>query len=203
MIHSLFYDTKMKGIKSTVEKLYESQTMLGERSRTNYLLLVPLPIIALGIAALLAVVLIFSETTINSSTIILSLTLVAIFLVLIALELVIVDMMFMRCRFETDGLYVQFPISRNRLIPWDAFQEICICYSESIIFGSHPHYSILCLALKGEKKSIYGFYKEMRYRSVFTMKYSPELCEGLKERCPYEVKDLRDSLMYKAYETKR
>jgi len=102
-------------------------------------------------------------------------------------------------RFQDNGLYVKYPLSKGRLIPWNAFQEVCICYGG---LNSRPHNAapVICCVKKGERRNGYGRWKTnhiFHYKHVITIPYSPELHEGIKEKCPYKVVDLRNTLNYR------
>ncbi len=99
-------------------------------------------------------------------------------------------------RFETDGLCVKYPLHSWHMIPWDCFQQVCVLYSYT---GSNPHPEICCV-MKGEKTNMFGRWKTtnpFRYRTVICISYTPELHEGIKEKCPYEVIDLRGTPNYR------
>lgn len=106
-------------------------------------------------------------------------------------------------RFETDGLYVKYPLHSSwRVISWDQFQQVCIVQEEHWAAGQQQIDTAICCVMKGEKKNRYGRWKShnpFKYRTVIYIAYTPELHEGIKERCPYEVCDLRDTYPYRIY----
>ena len=106
-----------------------------------------------------------------------------------------------RYSFEVDGLKVKYPLRAEQVIPWNDFQQVCVCYAY-YVKGDRGHRAepVICCVKKGEKKNSCGHWKTdnpFRYKSVITILYSDELYEGIKERCPYEVPDLRETLVYR------
>lgn len=102
--------------------------------------------------------------------------------------------------FEANGLLVKYPLHTEQRISWDEFQQICIVRSAFTTRGKRRANTDICCVKKGEKKNGYGRWKTdnpFRYRSVICIAYTPELHEGLKVRCPYEVFDLRDTPAYR------
>jgi len=107
--------------------------------------------------------------------------------------------------FETDGLHVKYPFRKWRMIPWDCFQQVCVLHKESWSAGRQQIDTAICCVMKGEKKNRFGRWKShnpFRYRTVIYIAYTPELHEGIKERCPYEVCDLRDTYPYRIHQYK-
>lgn len=99
-----------------------------------------------------------------------------------------------RFRFLEEGLAVTFPFREEALLPWEDFQQICVCYP-----GCPPTTSDdqgtghLCFVKKGEKKNIYGRWKEssFHYRTVILLGYRPEYLAAVRQVCPCPVPDLR------------
>lgn len=101
--------------------------------------------------------------------------------------------------FKIDGLEVKYPLQPRCLIPWEDFQQVCIVYAAFTTRGERRANTVICCVKKGEKKNIYGRWKTdnpFRYRTVICIAYSPELYEGIKEKCPYKVEDLRNTPAY-------
>ena len=99
-----------------------------------------------------------------------------------------------RFRFLEEGLAVTFPLREEILIPWDAFQQVCVCYPGCPtrgFFSPGPGY--LCCVKKGEKKNIYGRWKDsdFHYRTVLMIGYRPEYLAAIRQVCPFRVPDLR------------
>ena len=101
---------------------------------------------------------------------------------------------------RTDGLWVKYPLEPLKMISWNEFQEVCVCYAGH--HNGHAH-SVICCVKKGEKENVFtGRWKTMnpyKHRSVITMDYTDELYDEFKEKCPYPVKDLRNTRRYKIY----
>lgn len=97
--------------------------------------------------------------------------------------------------FEKEGLIAEYPLRKPILIPWEDFQQVCILNTAFTTVGERRANTVICCVKKGEKKNGYGRWKTdnpFRYRSVICIDYQPELYEGLIERCPYEVIDIRE-----------
>lgn len=102
--------------------------------------------------------------------------------------------------FAANGLQVKYPLRVQQLIPWDEFQQVCIVYSAFTTRGRQRANVVICCVKKGEIKNIHGRWKTdnpFRYRSVISIAYTPELHQGIKDRYPYEVFDLRETQPYK------
>lgn len=103
-------------------------------------------------------------------------------------------------RFETEGLYVKYPLRNEFLIPWDAFQQVCICRAEYTTRGPRKANDVICCVKHGEKTNLLGRWKTdnpFKYRSVICIAYTPYLAEGIAEKCPYDVPDLRETRTYR------
>lgn len=103
-------------------------------------------------------------------------------------------------RFQADGIYVIRPLSHNRLIPWDQFQEICVCYGAFTTRGTPNAAVVICCVKHGETKNAAGRWKTdnpFRYNSVISILYSQEAHAKIKDVCPFEVIDLRNTTAYK------
>ena len=103
-------------------------------------------------------------------------------------------------RFKSDGLYAKYPARPEIKIPWDEFQQICICFAAYTTRGVPRANTVICCVKNGEKHNGRGRWKTdnpFRYRSVICIDYKPALVEGLKEKCPYTVVDLRNTPAYK------
>ena len=110
---------------------------------------------------------------------------------------------FGRFRFEAEGLAVQYPFRRERLIPWDAFQQVCVCYGLAVYKGEKHPPVVICCVKHGEKKNIYDRWKTdspLRYGRVLCIDYTQALHLGICERCPYPVADLRKTPAYRVYD---
>ena len=108
--------------------------------------------------------------------------------------------LYVKYEIKSDGLWAKYPLEPLKIISWNEFQEVCVCYA-----GHHNGraHSVICCVKKGEKENIFtGRWKMLnpyKFRSVITMEYTDELYEEFKEKCPYPVKDLRNTRKYKIY----
>lgn len=103
-------------------------------------------------------------------------------------------------RFETDGLYVKYPLREELLVPWYDFQQVCICRAAYTTRGEPKANDVICCVKHGEKYNWRGRWKTdnpFKYRSVICIAYTPFLAEGISEKCPYDVPDLRNTLRYR------
>ncbi len=104
-------------------------------------------------------------------------------------------------RFASDGLYIKYPLQKGKLIPWNEFQQVCICYGGYGGNADLPLKEVLCFVKKGEKESpLHGRWKTdnpFHYRSVISIAYTPELHEGLKQKYPGDIVDWRGSVKYR------
>jgi len=105
-------------------------------------------------------------------------------------------------RYTPEGLYAKYPLQREMLLPWDSFQQICICYSNYTHAregGMHAT-SVLCFVKKGEKKNSLMRWKTenlFHHRSVIAVDYTPQLYVRVAEVCPRRIDDLRQAAAYK------
>lgn len=103
-------------------------------------------------------------------------------------------------RFDENGLWAKYPFHDPILILWGDFQQVCVLYAAYTTCGRPRACSTICCVKMGEKKNGRGRWKTdnlFRYRSVICIPYTPELYEGIKIKCPYEVPDLRQTLTYR------
>lgn len=103
-------------------------------------------------------------------------------------------------RFTRDGLSVKYPLQKEFTIPWDTFQQVCVCYAAYTTRGPRRANTILCCVKKGQKKNIYGRWKTdniFYYRSVICIDYRESLLRGLQDVYPGTVEDLRNTLAYR------
>ena len=103
-------------------------------------------------------------------------------------------------RFTREGLFAKFPLSKGEVIPWDDFQQVCVCYAAYTTRGERRANTVICCVRKGEKKTWRGRWKTdslFRYRSVICIDYQISLLEGLRDVYPGAVVDLRDTPEYR------
>ena len=102
-------------------------------------------------------------------------------------------------RFTKEGVYAKYPLKAEQLLPWNSFQQVCVCYSAYTTCGKRKANTIICCVKCGERRNIYGRWKTenlFRYRNIVCIDYTPGLHEGIKDMCPYTVIDLRDTKEY-------
>ena len=115
----------------------------------------------------------------------------------------LISMNFFKYEILAEGIRTKYPLQDWRLISWDAFQQVCVCYRGYTTRGQgteHTAQSVVCFVKKGEKKNLYGRWKadnSFHHRSVISIDYTDELYEEVKEKCPYEVPDLRKTRLYR------
>lgn len=105
-------------------------------------------------------------------------------------------------RFTKMGLFAKFPLQKEILIPWEDFQQVCICYAAYTTRGEPRANTVLCFVKKGEKKNWKLRWKTdniFHYRSVLCIDYRDSLFEGLKEVFPGDIPDLRNTLAYRLW----
>ncbi len=108
-----------------------------------------------------------------------------------------------RYKICSEGLWAKYPIEKLKLIPWEKFQEVCVCYAARTTRGEPRAHKVICCIMKGEKKNGYVRWKTdnpFMHRRVITMDYSTELYEAIKETCPHEIVDLRMPWEIKQFE---
>lgn len=104
----------------------------------------------------------------------------------------IISFVFAKYEFSPDGVEVKYVGRRTQIIPWDDFQEVCICYADYTAGADSQLTKVICLIKKGEKKNIFGRWKVdnfLRYRSVIRLDYSPALYQKVLDVCPYPIVD--------------
>lgn len=104
-----------------------------------------------------------------------------------------------RYRVQQDGLLISFGWHKPKLIPWDAFQEVCVCRADYPTRPPLRYSTVICCIRKGEKKNLYGRWKTnnpFHYRSVIRIAYTEERHQEFLDICPVEIKDFRDSRLY-------
>lgn len=105
-----------------------------------------------------------------------------------------------RYRFEDIGLAIKYPLEKEIIVPWEDFQQICVCYAAYTTRGERRASTVICCVKKGETKTSIGRWKTdniFRYRSVICIVYSEPLLNGITEKYPGTVVDLRDTPQYR------
>lgn len=102
---------------------------------------------------------------------------------------------------QNEGIYLASRLFAKQLITWNEFREVCLCYSgihrdfDNIRCG----YAVICFVRLGALKRSNGRWNTdglFNYRYLITMNYTYELYQKVKEKCPLEVVDLRDTPEY-------
>ena len=100
-------------------------------------------------------------------------------------------------QFHKNGLYVKYPFVNWQCIPWNSFQQICICYTAYSTRGPLRAKTVLCCVKKGEKKNLYGRWKTenpFHQRGVITfggLEIKPDLVLKVQLYCSARIDDLR------------
>ena len=121
-------------------------------------------------------------------------------MLLIWIGWIIISQSYARYEFTEDGIKVKYPLRTLKFIPWDEFQEVCICYDYYVSKGPRWANRAICCISKKEEKNAFGRWKTenpFRYKSVIVMDYTDELYQKIKEKCPYDIPDLRKTPAYK------
>ena len=107
-----------------------------------------------------------------------------------------------KCEITKTGIRVKYLLSRERLLSWEQFQEICICFEPVKKRSIPPRFSnqeIVCFALHTARKNIWRFwdiYSKRYFRSILFVRYSEEIRKQLQENCPKEILDFRQDTIY-------
>lgn len=106
-------------------------------------------------------------------------------------------------KFEIDykGVWEKYPFRAKKFIPWDHFQEVCICYEMYYRRGMKV-YVMICFVKNGAKKNYKGQWKLdglFSYKKIISLDYTEELHKRLQQICPLGVIDLRDTPEYKLF----
>lgn len=100
-------------------------------------------------------------------------------------------------RFSKEGVSVKYPLEKQQFIPWEDFQQVCICYYSRAT--EMNGFSIICFVKKGEKTNVFGRWKtasSLRWRNILCLDYTPALLAEVAENCPYQIPDLRGTGNY-------
>ena len=100
--------------------------------------------------------------------------------------------------FRNDGVWVKYPLEKQRFYPWEDFQQVCVCYySRATEMSGFP---LICLVRNGEKTDRFGRWKTgsvFHYRKLLCLDYSEEQLQEIRDCCPYEMPDLRGKGNYR------
>lgn len=99
------------------------------------------------------------------------------------------------------GITVIRPFSPTRELAWSDFRQVCIClYNRRMgeIHGEgHPQ---LVFVRPGAKKNLFDRWKThsaFQHRNLIAIDYDTEIEAAVRELCPMEINDLRDTPPYK------
>lgn len=96
-------------------------------------------------------------------------------------------------QFHKNGLYVKYPFVNWQCIPWNSFQQICICYPYDLKTGFKAD-TIICFVKQGEKKNPFGRWKTenpFHHRRVISFPLDQEIIDALQRKCNIRIDDLR------------
>lgn len=105
-----------------------------------------------------------------------------------------VNVLLSRYRIEPEGLRVKLPFRAARLIPWDDFQEVCLCYVRDSRWAKERETGpAICFIRKGEKPAgLVNYWKThspFPYRTILTVMRTEERLAQVRECCPVKVVD--------------
>ena len=189
--------------------LVERMALIMETSETNELLVQKiarqaLVVIGLGAIFLLAPCLglyyitkgIFSITlAIQANRITVGILLAALFscgigLILFFVQWKLLNAIYAKYTFSQDGVVAKYLGRPQITIPWDEFQEVCICYADYNSRSDGQLTKVICLVKKGEKKNLLGRWKVDNFlhcKSVIRINYSENVYSEVITVCPYRV----------------
>ena len=198
--HSLYND---EGMSFMQNEKYISLSQMGPYPRSIIVMILsffPLLGLGMGIAAFYFSWLSLADGSSFSFVLVLFVIQMSIASFCVALGWVFICSGLAQYRFETDGLYVKYPLREEFLVPWIDFQQVCICRAAYTTRGEPKANDVICCVKHGEKYNWRGRWKTdnpFKYRSVICIAYTPYLAEGILEKCPYDVPDLRNTLRYR------
>lgn len=102
-----------------------------------------------------------------------------------------------RAAVSEEGVMLMRPLQKARLIRWDEFQQVCICFSSSVPRG--PSSPVVCFVRHGEKKNVYDRWRTdmpWHYRRLIVADHTEAIEAAVRNVCPMEVKDLRGTIAY-------
>ena len=106
------------------------------------------------------------------------------------------------CKIAQEGICVKYLLSNEKLLPWEQFQQICVCFEPVKRRYIPPRFTdqeIICFVLRKAKKDSWGFwniYSKKYFREILFIAYSEESLKELQEYCPMQIVDLRTDNVY-------
>lgn len=125
---------------------------------------------------------------------------IALCIAILYTSLTLIKFLTQKVWFEQGGLRFQCFGEKEKRIPWQDFQQICVCYAAYTTRGPQRAHSALVCVKKGERVNGLLRWKTdnfFHFRSVITMDFTPERYEKLQSLCGSEIVDLRETLAYK------
>ena len=107
-----------------------------------------------------------------------------------------------KCKITKAGISVKYLLSKERLLSWEQFQQICICFEplkKRYIPPKFTDQAIVCFVLKTAKQNSWGFwnvYSKKYFRKILFIRYSEEAMKELQDNCPNDILDLRQDKLY-------
>jgi len=119
-------------------------------------------------------------------------------------------LMYTEYHFLSAGLQIRYPMKRTRVISWDKFQQICICYHDSGAFlgrgkSLEAPAAVLCFVQNGVKRNESGRWTTVHLiptERVIALECSEERYQKLAEVYSGKIEDLRDTEPYRPYRAK-
>lgn len=107
-----------------------------------------------------------------------------------SVEWKLLSFIFAKYEFAAEGVRVTYLGRRPQILPWEDFQEICVCYADYYARVDGKLTKVICFIKAGEKKNVFGRWKVdnfLRYRTVIRLNYSPALYQKIADTCPYDI----------------
>ena len=107
-----------------------------------------------------------------------------------------------KIKITKSGISVKYLLSKERLLSWEQFQQICLCFEPLKKRYIPPRFTdqeIICFVLKTAKKNYWGFwnvYSKRYFRKILFIRYSEKVVRELQEHCPTDILDLRKDKIY-------
>ncbi len=102
--------------------------------------------------------------------------------------------------FSSEGVGVKYLFEKRKVIPWEEFKEVCICYTSYTTRGERYAHSVICFVKPSAKYNFYGRWpadNPLQSRKVLSIEYTDELFEEVQKNCPFMIPDLRKTRRYR------
>ena len=107
----------------------------------------------------------------------------------------------LQVKFSKSGVIVKHALQSPTVIPWNNFKEVCIIHTKP---GNKEETGVVCSRVcfvkKAASKDSLGRWKTncpFCQKNFVIVRYSEELLQGVKNVCPMEILDLRDTAPYR------